>query len=152
MATKTIRQLWIEEIYRILREMTYPEEGTVWQKVLRSDLEDIDVTELPACAVDEGDEERLENMFPFVQKCTKIFIEFRFENKRGTDPYDKFNFYLGLLQKALFNDRTLGGYAYNIDEIGNSPRIVDRGDTRPGGVLMLEIYWKVRNTDPYTNT
>lgn len=151
MASKTVRQNIIDSLYTIVSEMVDPEDLTsIWNNYLKDNLDDIDYAQLPAVGIEEGDEEVEAMMWPCVQKVLKVYIHFKFSVKEGLDVYNTFNYYLGIMQYHLFKDLTVGGYAYNIKEVGNAPEIIDYNDNLPGGVLMVEIYYKHRHDDPYT--
>lgn len=151
----TIRQRIIDNLFGYLENMTDPNTGTpVWNNILKENLDDIDALQLPAVGLEEGDETVTDVMFPCIMKTLRVFVEFRFENllnggEKGVDVYTKFNYYLGVLQSRLFNDKTLGGLAYDIQEVANTPRIADRTDPRPGGALIIDIRYKHNNTNPY---
>lgn len=150
MALKTVRQNIIDSLYSRMDNMTDPETGEViWNSVLKDDLEGVEFTQLPALGLYEGDEDTTDVMWPCLLKTLRVFIEFKFGNDIGIDVYDRFNYYLGVLQKTLLVDKNVGGYAYDIQEAGNTPRIVDRNDPLPGGVLIVDIRYRVRNDSPY---
>lgn len=150
MAAKTIRQQILAYLETLMKDMTDPEtDDRVWNNVVKENLDDLDAVQLPALGIEEGDEEPTSVMNPCILKTLRVFIEFRFENKIGVDVYDQFNYYLGILQYRLLPDNTVGGFAYDIKEAGNSPRIVDRNDPRPGGVLILDIHYRHRRDNPY---
>jgi hypothetical protein len=151
-AAKTIRQQLIDALYAKIGECKDPDnaDGLVWNLVTRNNLDDVEVTQMPAVGIEEGEEEVFDQMWPVLHKRLPVFIEFRFQNEYGVDVYDKFNYYLGVLQRTLLPEKNLGGIAYDLQERGNAPRIVDKNDNFPGGVLILELLYKVRNDDPYT--
>ena len=148
---KTIRQRIVEALYAILPTITDPDDNTkiVFNNVLRDNLDGVDVDQLPAVGVDEGEEEVVDYINPFVGKKLRVYVEFRFEND-GVDVYERFNYYLGVLQNALLDNHNLAGLSYDVQEVGNSPRIADRDDTLPGGVLMIDIYYRHLNGNPFT--
>jgi len=150
MANNTIRQNIIGYLYDLLKATADPVTGlALFNNVLKENLDDIDATQLPAVGMEEGEEEVIGEMYPCITKRLSIAVDFKFENKRGVDVYDEFNYYLGVLQNTLFVDRTMGSNGYDIQERGNAPQIMDRNDKRPGGVMYLEVYYKHRTADPY---
>lgn len=152
MPTYTIRQKIIQALYLVIATTVDPDTNApVWNNILKENLDDISNEQLPAVGLSEGDEEVLDELYPSITKKLSVFIEFRFENKYGVDIYESFNYYLGVLQKILFTEKNLAGYSYDIQEVGNTPRIVDRNDELPGGVIMIDIYYKHINGNPFAS-
>lgn len=146
---KTVKQLIVANLYGMLPGMTV-DGKRVWNLVTKErDLNTVQALELPAVGIEVGEEETIDVMWPILNKRLRVFIPFKFSNTAGLDVYDTFDYYLGLLQHRLLSDKTIGGLAIDIHEAGNSPEIADRQDQRPGGVLYVDILYRVRNDDPY---
>ena len=146
---RTIKQQIIANLYALLPGMQV-DGRRVWNLVTKErDLSTTANLELPAVGIETGDEETIDVMWPCLNKRLRVFIPFKFSPTMGLDVYDTFDYYLGLLQHRLLVDKTIGGLAIDIHEAGNSPEIADRQDPRPGGVLYVDILYRVRNDNPY---
>jgi hypothetical protein len=146
---KTIKQQIITNLYGLLPGMEV-DGRRVWNLITKErDLASATNLEMPAVGIEVGDEETIDLLWPCLNKRVRVFIPFKFSPVMGLDVYDTFDYYLGLLQYRLLADKSIAGLAIDIHEAGNSPEIADRQDPRPGGVLYVDILYRVRNDDPY---
>lgn len=148
---KTVRQTMLDALFDKLKNMQDPHTGIpLWNGVVRGGLEDVETTTMPVVGMEESDEEVMDVTWPQLHRRLSVIVAFVFQRKHGEDVYDKFNYYLGALQYWILQDRQLGGVSYDVQEVSNSPRIVDKSDNYPGGQLLIDLYYKVRNDNPYS--
>lgn len=153
-AGRTIRQQIIDALESVLQNMT--EDGSaVWRTVFRGDLDDVDNDQCPVASIDFGTEEMTNSTFPCSEYSLPVFLNFRFRGQRGVDEHDLYQYYLGLLQRAIMplhdarTDATLAALARDIKEVSNAHTIVGVEDVYPGGTLIIEVVYKTRLHNPY---
>ncbi len=157
-ATLTIRQQIVNALFEKLEALSRYDDPSslVFNSVGRFELGDISYHQLPAVSLYEGEEATDDNTNQWITKILRVFIEFRFAHQTGLDVYDEYNYYLGELLYGLMQQRKLGVAPhylnYDIQERGNSPRIADRNDDQPGGVLILDVYYRIGNYNPYSKS
>lgn len=151
---KTIRQQIIDALEVLLQNMT-DDGSTVWRKVYRGDLEDVDNDQAPVASIDFGSEEMLNQTFPCSEYQLPVFFYFRFRGERGVDEHDLYQYYLGLLQRAILpvhdakTDAVLAQLVRDIREVSNAHTIVGIEDVYPGGTLVVDVIYKTRLHNPY---
>lgn len=151
---RTIRQRIIDALEELLETMT-DDGSTVWRKVFRGDLEDVDNDQCPVAAIDFGTEEMLNQTFPCSEYSLPVFFHFRFRGQRGVDEHDLYQYYLGLLQQAILpvhdarTNATLAALVRDIKEVSNAHTIVGVEDVYPGGTLVVDVIYKTRLHNPY---
>jgi hypothetical protein len=121
----------------------------VFRSVYFGDLEDLDNTSLPVAGIDHGTEEKISEYGGCSTYNMPMFFHFRFRGARGLDELDKYRYYLGILQKAVLSDHTLGGLTNNIEEETNSHSIVGIEDVYPGGTMTTLVTYRTRLHNPY---
>jgi hypothetical protein len=150
---RTVRQQILDALFEQLKNARDPvTQESAFNKVVKEDLDIVDVSQFPIAGMEEGEEDVIEDAWPCVRKRLTIFVEFRFQNRIGIDVFDDFNYYLGIVQKTLLYRSESNGLllADAISEAGSVPRIVDRNDNRPGGCLVLSLQYRHVTHDPYT--
>lgn len=156
MSTKTIRQQIIDALFaRIEGLQDYDTSALVFNTVGKFELGDLNFDQLPACSLYEGEEATDDNVNQWITKILRVFVEFRYNHDTGLDVYDEYNYYLGQLLYGLMQEKRLGTAPYlnyDIQEVSNSPRISDRNDDMPGGVVILDIFYRIGNYNPFTRS
>lgn len=153
-AGRTIRQQIIDELETLVTAMQ--DDGSdVWRKVYRGDLDDVDNDQCPVVSIDFGTEEMLNQTFPCSEYQLPVFFYFRFRGQRGVDEHDLYQYYLGLLQRAILpvhdarTNVTLAGLVRDIREVSNAHTIVGIESVYPGGTLVVDVIYKTRLHNPY---
>lgn len=151
---RTIRQQIIDRLQSIVEAMQ--DDGSdVWRQVFRGDLEDVDNDQCPVASIDFGDEQMLNQTYPCSEYQLPVFFHFRFRGQRGVDEHDLYQYYLGLLQRAILpvhdarTDPTLAALVRDIREVSNAHTIVGIEDVYPGGTLVVDVIYKTRLHNPY---
>lgn len=153
---KTVLQRILDEQMQRLADLEDENGKPVFNHVLGGDISSRPEMEYPVVGVDQGDEEVVSQMWPFIDKNVTITYDFRFlpqSEQDDVDVYDLFRYYLGKLQERLFGsveNITLGGLTINVQEAGSNPQIEGIDDPSPGGVLIATITYRHVNGDPYT--
>jgi len=162
----SLREQITEDIIRRIREMPDPqaeppkegeEQKLMWNIVKHGTLDLISAASLPACAVEEGDEEPTNFVNYLVNDCElKYYIHFKFRppTSQGldgrVDPQQVYGYYLGQLKKVLFNTEYYANVSYKALPLGNSPEI-EVNDPQPGGYIIISVTWREQVADPYVN-
>lgn len=148
--TDTVRERIVEALLKLLAEAQDRDGKKLFNYCERGNLDEVRGAQLPAVALEEGDEEVFDLMFPYQMKRLNMFVEVRFSASRGVDAFKQFNYYLGELQRLLFTDHTMNGLTYNVQENGNNVEVESRSDPSPGGVLIIYVDYRHLQNDPYS--
>lgn len=146
----TVRESLVKALQNIVACITNDEGELVFNNVYRGNLDADKSIAFPAVGLEEGEEETIDLMFPKIDKRLRIIIHFKFTKNVDVDLSSDFNYYLGQLQNVVFNDLSIGGFGFNIQEIGNVTEMENRFDKRPGGALIVEVSYRHVNGDPFT--
>lgn len=123
--------------------------SSVFRKVYRGDLDDMDNIPLPAASIDFGTEELVDTYGGCNVYMWPLFFHFRYRGERGLDEHDKFLYYLGILKMAVLGDHNLGGLTDNMIEDSNAHTIIGIEDALPGGTLVVIAKYRTRLHNPY---
>lgn len=145
----TLKQACIRYLMQVCQNMTNSP-TPVWHKVINGNAFQVTAAELPCVGFEEIRTANTELISNIEMKVMRLSVTFQFPPRSDVDRYERFNYYLGLLQRGLLADFTVGGNALDIYEAGNSPDIEGRSDPRPGGHLLLVIRFRHRLGQPYT--
>lgn len=124
----------------------------LWNQVSRGALVVNNAITIPALALQQGPEQVVEQIYPFIDKIVTYYVEFRFQYFENLDSLVTFQYYLGKLQARLFgtNDNiTLGGLCVDVRETNANPEIESDVDPLPGGMLTFQARYRHWNGDPY---
>jgi len=152
---KTVLQRIIDEMMQRVLDMEDADENRIFNRVVGGSVDSLSTDMYPVCGFDQGDEEVIAQVYPFIDKNVTIIIEFRFHRQyeqADIDSYDLFRYYLGKLQERLFGKHenvTLNGLTINVAEAGSNPQIEGLDDPSPGGVLIATVTYRHVNGDPY---
>lgn len=64
------------------------------------------------------------------------------------DPSSMFNLILGAIQRRLYDDNSLGGLIIEMHETRNEAYLRDLEARQLSGAVFLELFYRVRTTDP----
>lgn len=149
MASDTLRQTIIDAVLDAIRSITDDGEK-VWNTVSQGiPLSGKSGLTLPSVHLIEEEEEVQFQLWPVSDRLLGIVLLFRFQRKIGEPSLRQFNYYLGLLQKNIFNNRHIGGAA-DIKEVSNNPNVDSDSENAAGGELKLIINYRTQYNDPYT--
>jgi hypothetical protein len=152
-AELTIREQIIQALIELAKDCEDEDGNRMFNNVYRGNLDDLagNPLALPAVGIEEGPEEKLAEMHPFTDKNLSVYVHVKWQGVSGVEPFEKFNYYLGALQKLYMADIQVGGLARNVQEEGNSCSI-ESDDPQPGGSLILRITYRHVRDNPYKST
>jgi hypothetical protein len=111
-------------------------------------LGDLDDRRRYAAGIVPGDEVKT-TRFPITDCMLPVVIEFRMTwNTGDAEPGNEAERILGLIQKALLQDITLGGNAYDLREIGNQITLDLWTDKIIVGAIHYEMQYRHHTQDP----
>jgi len=113
--------------------------------------ETFDLHQTPCCAIDQGNEEKTDLLFPKIEKVLRLYIGFNLFVPKDVDSYEFFNYYLGRVIEVCVEDHTLGGLTIDVQDAGNSSEISGPTDERPGGELFLDVRYRHINGNPFSD-
>jgi len=150
--TPTVLQRITTEYENRINAIQDEDNSRLWNKVIRGQLVGNNPLMFPICAIHQGPEQTVLEMWPHIEKVVTFYVEFRFSRIENIDSLDTFQYYLGKLQQRLFGTKdnlTLGGLTTNALETNNNPEIESDVDPSPGGLLIYQTYYRHWNGDPY---
>lgn len=155
-APLTIRDRSTARLFGYLSLMKKPEDDSdLWQHCLLGDIDDISNSTAPVVGMDQGIEQLVEQYGGASWYNLSLFFSFRWQYEEGVDNILRYQYYLGLLQKALLGNHTLStgpndlGLTLDIKEESNTPHFVGQRDPTPGGVLTVIMKYRTATHDPY---
>ena len=123
--------------------------GSVFRSIYHGNTEELPNDKAPFAGIEEGTETMEEAYGGCSNYELPMFFSFRFRGDRGVDEVDLYQYYLGLVKKAVLEDHNLGSLTTDIQEESNSPTILGINDAYPGGTLVVIVKYKTRLHDPY---
>ena len=124
-------------------------DNPVFRKVYKGNTDELPNDRAPFAGIEEGTETMEESYGGCSTYELPMFFHFRFRGERGVDEQDLYQYYLGLVKKAVLEDHNLGSLTTDIMEESNAPTILGIADAYPGGTLTVMVKYKTRLHDPY---
>jgi hypothetical protein len=150
--TKSVLDRVTDKLMLRLKDMVDDDASQLWNMVYQGPISDVPVTAYPACALQQGTEDVIHDLWPHTEKVCTFFVEFRFNNIAGLDTHQVFRYYLAKLQQRLFGppvNVNLDGLTVNVMETGSNPEIEGQQDRAPGGLLIFNVHYRHHTGDPY---
>lgn len=149
----THKEKIVRAILAVLEAMTDDAGNRLWNAVARGDPDNLSVraVQVPLVYVEEGDDVVSDRLVAnYADRTLRIYFHVRFERAHDVDPYERFNYYLGLLQYALLPDPVcfLGGLAITIEEVAAVPEVYVNDNT-PGGQFVVDVKYRTPRSNPY---
>jgi hypothetical protein len=111
----------------------------LFEFVDRGVLDDIEMQQVPAARIEQGDEEQIDLMWPLVDKRFRLYVHFKVSRSVGVDPTPLINYYFGRVVNVLVTAEHFAGIALDISEAGNSPQVQGVNDPEPGGTIFFDV-------------
>lgn len=150
---ETVRERVLEAMKDALAEIEggLPATDPYWytpSKVVRGPLTDADARKRLMIGVVDG-EEMTRDLFPLVEISLRVAVEFRFtHNKDDAGPSTEANRVLGDIKRKLGEDRTLGGLALDLQEVGSDIILESDEDRGIEGALFVVVKFRHALNDP----
>jgi len=144
----SIREKIIANVVTTLQSVTEPTYDITIQEVLRIPRGGFQVNALPAVIIIDAGETTQDGV-PCNKHTRSLFLSLICYNYAFEGLSEASNKLMAAVEKALWVDRTRGGWAYDTDVIANEMILSEDAIPYGGAIIQVEIRYRHAIYDPY---
>ena len=145
--TKTIREHILARIAKLLSDVSTPAYPIAFSTVERGPIR-IESPKRLVAGVVAMKEAKLPGGMNFTECRLQISVDFRLRAEGPDSAAVQVEVILGVVQRAVLSDRTLGGLVIDLDEHGNEVDLEDHEDASAEGSVYFLVKYRHNLDDP----
>ena len=122
--------------------------GVSFSVVTRDPVGQVPIGKISVLGIYGGGMDRLEGSFPFVEARLPVTLEIHAAKEEGVELARTMERYLGVIERVLKADQSLGGLAFQIDVTGDMVDVDSPYGAQADGALYCSVRWSQQEADP----